>query len=149
MATNTVKLHRVIQAPPSRVYRAFLDASAMAKWLPPNGFTGTVHEMDARVGGKYSMSFTNWSTGNSHKFGGEYKELVKDQRIRYSDRFDDPNMPGEMDTIIELKAVSIGTEISITQSGLPDVIPLDGCYVGWQESINLLTLLVTPEIPDA
>lgn len=145
---GTVKLHRVLPAPPERVYRAFLDAAALAKWLPPNGFTCTVHELDAKVGGRYRMSFTNFSTGNGHAFGGEYLELVENQRIRHTDRFDDPNLPGEMITTIELKAVSCGTELNVVQDGLPDVIPVEQCYLGWQESLALLGQLVGPEIPD-
>ena len=146
--SGTVKFHRVLTAPPSRIYRAFLDPDAMAKWLPPHGFTGKVHEMDARVGGRYRMSFTNFSTGNSHDFGGEYLELVQDERIAYTDRFDDPNLPGEMRTTIVLKPVSVGTELSIEQSGIPDAIPVEMCYLGWQESLQLLTQLVQAEIPD-
>jgi uncharacterized protein YndB with AHSA1/START domain len=148
MATNTVRLHRVLRAKPERVYRAFLDPDAMAKWLPPNGFTGKVHHMDARVGGSYKMSFTNFSTGNSHSFGGKFLELVPNERLRYSDRFDDPNLQGEMITTIELKAVPSGVELTATQEGIPDAIPLDGCYVGWQESLVLLAKLVEAEIPD-
>jgi uncharacterized protein YndB with AHSA1/START domain len=146
--SGTVKFHRVLTAPPSRIYRAFLDPDAMAKWLPPHGFTGKVHEMDARVGGRYRMSFTNFSTGNSHDFGGEYLELVQDERIAYTDRFDDPNLPGEMRTTIVLKPVSVGTELSIEQSGIPDAIPVEMCYLGWQESLQLLGQLVQAEIPD-
>ena len=146
--SGTVKFHRVLTAPASRIYRAFLDPDAMAKWLPPHGFTGKVHEMDARVGGRYKMSFTNFSTGNSHSFGGEYLELVQDERIAYSDRFDDPNLPGEMRTTIVLKPVSCGTELSIEQSGIPDMIPTEMCYLGWQESLQLLGQLVQAEIPD-
>lgn len=145
---GTVKLHRVLPAPPERVYRAFLDAAALAKWLPPNGFTCTVHELDAKVGGRYRMSFTNFSTGNGHAFGGEYLELVENQRIRHTDRFDDPNLPGEMITTIELKAVSCGTELNVVQDGVPDVIPVEQCYLGWQESLALLGQLVGPDIPD-
>lgn len=145
---GTVKLHRVLPAPPERVYRAFLDAAALAKWLPPNGFTCTVHELDAKVGGRYRMSFTNFSTGNGHAFGGEYLELVENQRIRHTDRFDDPSLPGEMITTIELKAVSCGTELNVVQDGVPDVIPVEQCYLGWQESLALLGQLVGPEIPD-
>lgn len=148
MANNIVKFHLVLTAPPSRVYRAFLDADAMAKWLPPHGFTGKVHSMDARVGGKYHMSFTNFTSGQSHSFGGEYLELVQDTKIRYSDRFDDPNMPGEMITTVELKAVPTGTDVQIEQTGIPDMIPIDGCYVGWQQSLALLAHLVEPEIPN-
>jgi uncharacterized protein YndB with AHSA1/START domain len=146
MATNTIRLHRVLRATPERVYRAFLDADAMAKWLPPNGFTGKVHQMDARVGGSYKMSFTNFTTGKSHSFGGKYLELVPNERIRYSDKFDDPNLPGEMDTAITLKKVSVGTEVSIVQAGVPDVIPAEACYLGWQESLRNLARLVEPEI---
>jgi len=146
--SGTVKLHRVLRSKPERVYKAFLDADAMAKWLPPNGFTGKVHEMDARVGGSYKMSFTNFSTGSSHAFGGEYLEMVENQKIRYTDKFDDPNMPGEMETTVEIKAVSVGTELNITQTGIPDMIPVEACYLGWQESLVLLKLLVEAEIPD-
>jgi uncharacterized protein YndB with AHSA1/START domain len=148
MAGNTVKLHRVLRAKPERVYRAFIDADAMAKWLPPNGFTGKVHEMNARVGGRYKMSFTNFTTGNSHSFGGEFLELVENKRLRYSDKFDDPNLPGEMETTIDITEVSVGTELNIVQSGIPEMIPAEACYLGWQESLNLLTLLVEAEIPD-
>jgi len=146
--SGTVKLHRVLTAPASRIYKAFLDPDAMAKWLPPHGFTGRVHEMDARVGGRYRMSFTNFSSGHSHSFGGEYLELVEDAKLVYSDRFDDPNLPGEMRTTIVLKPVSCGTELSIEQSGIPDVIPVEMCYLGWQESLQLLGQLVQAEIPD-
>ena len=145
---NAIQFHRVLRATPEKVYRAFLDADAMAKWLPPNGFTGRVHQMDAKVGGKYRMSFTNFSTGKSHTFGGEYREMVANERIRYTDRFDDPNLPGEMLTTISLKAVSVGTELNIVQEGIPDVIPAEACYLGWQESLALLAKLVEPEIPD-
>jgi uncharacterized protein YndB with AHSA1/START domain len=148
MSANTIRLHRVLRATPERVYRAFLDANAMTKWLPPNGFTGKVHHMDAKVGGTYKMSFTNFSTGKSHSFGGEYLELVPQERIRYTDRFDDPNLPGEMQTTVTLKKVSCGTELNIVQEGVPDIIPPEACYVGWQESLNLLAKLVEPEIPD-
>ncbi len=148
MSANTIRLHRVLRATPERVYRAFLDADAMTKWLPPNGFTGKVHHMDAKVGGTYKMSFTNFSTGKSHSFGGEYLELVPHERIRYTDRFDDPNLPGEIQTIVTLKKVSCGTELNIVQDGVPDIIPAEACYVGWQESLNLLAKLVEPEIPD-
>jgi uncharacterized protein YndB with AHSA1/START domain len=130
------------------VYKAFLDADAMAKWLPPNGFTGKVHEMDARVGGHYKMSFTNFSTGSSHAFGGEFLEIVENEKIRYTDKFDDTNMPGQMETTVEIKAVSMGVELNITQTGIPDMIPVEACYLGWQESLRLLTLLVEAEIPD-
>jgi len=146
--TNTIKLHRVLKAPAERVYRAFLDAAAMSKWLPPNGFTGQVHHLDAKVGGTYKMSFTNFTTGNSHSFGGEYLELVPNERIRHTDRFDDPNLPGEIVTTITLKQVSVGTELNIVQEGVPAAIPAEACYLGWQESLTLLAKLVEPEIPD-
>src|SRR5436305_6032769 len=146
--SGTVKLHRVFKAPAARVYSAFLDPDAMAKWLPPNGFTGKVHEIDARVGGSYKMSFTNMTTGNSQSFGGEYLELVPNERIRHTDKFDDPNMPGEMQVAITLKKVSCGTELNIVQEGVPDVIPAEMCYLGWQESLILLAKLVEAEIPD-
>ncbi|HKR10412.1 MAG TPA: SRPBCC family protein [Pyrinomonadaceae bacterium] len=146
--TNTIKLHRVVQAPPERVYRAFLDATAMVKWLPPNGFTGEVHHLDAKVGGTYRMSFKNFTTGNSHSFGGEYLELKENELIRYNDRFEDPNLPGEMLTTITLKQVSVGTELDIVQEGVPAVIPAEACYLGWQQSLKLLTQLVEAEIPD-
>ena len=146
---STIRLHRVLQAKPERVYRAFLDSDAKAKWLPPNGFTGRVHHNDPRVGGSYKMSFTNFTTGNSHSFGGEYVELTPNERIRYTDRFDDPNLPGDMNVTITLKAVGMGTELNITQENVPDVIPADACYLGWQESLTLLAKLVEPEIPDA
>ena len=149
MSTNTIRLHRVLRATPERVYRAFLDADAMAKWLPPNGFTGKVHHMEAKVGGTYKMSFTNFTTGRSHSFGGEYLELVPHERIRYTDVFDDPNLPGEMKTTVTLKAVSVGTELNIVQEGIPSVIPAELCYLGWQESLSLLAQLVEAEIPDA
>ena len=145
---NTVRLHRVLSAPPDRVYRAFLDADAKAKWLPPHGFTGKVHENNAVVGGSYRMSFTNFSTGNSHAFGGTYTELVPSERIRFTDRFEDPNLPGEMHVTVTLKAVSVGTELNIGQEGVPDVIPREGCYLGWQESLTLLAQLVQADIPD-
>ena len=146
--SNTVKLHRVLRAPADRVYRAFIDADAMAKWMPPHGFTGKVHEIDARVGGGYRMSFTNFSSGKSHSFGGRYTELKANERIRYTDRFDDPNLPGEMQVTITLRTVASGTELDIVQEGVPAVIPLDGCYVGWQQSLSLLADLVEAEIPD-
>jgi uncharacterized protein YndB with AHSA1/START domain len=146
--TNTVKLHRVLRATPERVYRAFLDADAMAKWLPPNGFTGKVHHLDAKVGGSYKMSFTNFTTGKSHSFGGTYVELVPNERIRYTDKFDDPNLPGEMSATITLKKVSCGTELNIVQEGVPDMIPAEACYLGWQESLAQLAKLVEVEIPD-
>ena len=147
MSTNTVRLHRVLRAPPNRIYRAFLDADAMAKWLPPNGFTGRVHHVDAKVGGTYKMSFTNFTSGHAHSFGGEFLELVPDERIRHSDRFDDPNLPGEMQTTVSLKKVSIGTELTIVQEGIPSAIPAEACYLGWQESLALLAMLVEAEIP--
>jgi len=145
---NTVRLHRVLAARPEKVYRAFLDPDAMARWLPPNGFTGKVHQMDAKVGGKYTMSFTNFTTGKSTGFGGEYLELVPNARLRYTDKFDDPNLPGEIQVTVTLKPVSVGTELSIVQEGLPDVIPLEACYLGWQESLRNLERLVEPEIKD-
>ena len=146
--TSTIRLHRVLRATPERIYRAFLDADAMAKWLPPNGFTAKVHHMDARVGGTHRMSFTNFSTGKSHSFGGTYLELTPHERIRYTDKFDDPNLPGEMQTTITLKNVSVGTEVSIVQEGVPAVIQAEACYLGWQESLTLLAKLVEAEIPD-
>ena len=146
MATGTVNLHRVLRAPPERVYRAFLDADAMAKWLPPNGFTGTVHHLDATVGGTFRMSFTNFTTERRHAFGGEYLELVPNERIRYTDTFDDPALPGVMSTTVTLKAVSCGTELGITQEGIPEAIPVEACYLGWQESLVLLAKLVEAEI---
>ena len=145
--TGTVRFHRVLTAPPERLYRAFLDADAMAKWLPPHGFTGHVHSMDARVGGGYRMTFTNFSSGNSHSFGGTFVELVPNERIRHTDKFDDPNLPGEMQTTIVLRKVMVGTEIEIVQEGIPAVIPTEACYLGWQESLTLLAQLVQPEIP--
>ena len=148
MANNTVRLHRVLTAPPERIYRAVLDADALAKWLPPNGFTGKVHQLDAKVGGTYRMSFTNFSTGNGHTFGGTYLELVPNERIRHDDRFEDPNLPGTMITTITLKPVSVGTDVQIVQEGIPDAIPVEACYLGWQESLVLLGKLVEPEIPD-
>lgn len=145
---GTVHLHRVLRASPEKVYRAFLDPDAMVKWLPPNGFTGKVHQMEARVGGTCRMSFTNFGTGSSHSFGSEYIELVPNERLRYTDRFDDPNLPGAMQVTISLKKVSCGTELTITQEGIPDVIPVEACYLGWQESLVLLAKLVEAEIPD-
>ena len=147
MPANTIHLHRVLRAPPARVYRAFIDADAMAKWLPPNGFTGRVHELDPRVGGSHRMSFTNLTTGQAHAFGGEYLELVPDERLRYTDRFDDANLPGTMQVTVTLAKVSAGTELRIVQEGIPDVIPLEACYLGWQESLALLAALVEAEIP--
>jgi uncharacterized protein YndB with AHSA1/START domain len=147
MATNTVRLHRVLRAPPSKVYRAFLNADAMAKWIAPNGFTCTVHHLDARVGGTFRMSFTNFTTGKGHSFGGEYVELVPDKSIRYTDKFDDPNLPGVIQVSVALKAVSCGTDLSIVQEGIPDVIPLEMCYLGWQDSLVGLANLVEPEFP--
>jgi uncharacterized protein YndB with AHSA1/START domain len=143
---NTVRFHRVLRATPERVYRAFLDPDAKAKWLPPNGFTGKVHEMDAKVGGTYRMSFTNFTTGEKHSFGGKYLELVPHERIRYTDKFDDPKLPGEMQATITLKKVFCGTELSIVQEGLPDAIPVEGCYLGWQDSLTLLAQLVEAEV---
>jgi len=145
---NSVQFHRVLRAAPEKVYRAFLDADAKAKWLPPNGFTCRVHHMDAKVGGTYKMSFTNFTTGHSHSFGGTYIELTPHERIRYTDRFDDPNLPGEMQTTVTMKKVSVGTELSILQEGLPTAIPPEACYLGWQESLTQLAHLVEPEIPD-
>ena len=145
---STIRLHRVLRAPPERVYRAFLDADAMVKWLPPNGFTGKVQHVDARPGGSYKMSFTNFTTGSSHSFGGQYVELVPHERIRYTDRFDDPNLPGAMNVTISLTKVSCGTELNVTQEGVPDIIPAEACYLGWQESLALLAKLVEAEIPD-
>lgn len=148
METNTVKFHRVLRAKPERVYRAFLDADAMVKWLPPNGFTGKVQQLDVKVGGSYKMSFTNFSTGKSHSFGGKYVELKPNERIRYTDKFDDPNLPGEMITTITLRQVFCGTELNISQEGIPAMIPAEACYLGWQESLTLLAQLVEAEIPD-
>lgn len=145
---GTVRLHRVLRTTPEKLYRAFLDPDAKAKWLPPNGFTGKVHEMDARVGGGYRMSFTNFSTGSTHSFGGTFLELVPNERLRYSDRFDDPNLPGEMHVTVTLKRISCGTELNIVQEGIPDVIPAESCYLGWQESLTQLGQLVEAEIPD-
>jgi uncharacterized protein YndB with AHSA1/START domain len=146
-APNTIRLHRVLTARPEKVYRAFLDADAMAKWLPPYGFTAKVHHMDAKVGGKFRMSFTNFTTARSHSFSGEYLELVPHERIRYTDVFDDPNLPGEMRVTVTLKEVSVGTELNIEQAGIPDVIPLEACYLGWQQSLAQLALIVEPNIP--
>ncbi|MEP7060921.1 MAG: SRPBCC family protein [Betaproteobacteria bacterium] len=148
MPTGTVRLHRVLRAKPERVYRAFLDADAMAKWLPPYGFTGKVHQMDAKVGGGHRMSFTNFTTGHSHSFGGEYRELTPDSRIQYTDRFDDPNLAGEMRVTVSLKQVVCGTELDIVQEGIPAAIPVEMCYLGWQESLAQLAKLVEPEIPE-
>ena len=147
MSTSTVRFHRVLRAAPEKIYRAVLDPDAMAKWLPPNGFTGKVHHMDAKVGGTYRMSFTNFTSGHSHSFGGTYLELVPDERIRHTDTFDDPNLPGEMQTTISLRQVSVGTEVNIVQEGIPDVIPPEACSLGWQESLTLLAKLVEAEIP--
>jgi uncharacterized protein YndB with AHSA1/START domain len=147
MSTNTVRLHRVLRTTPEKLYRAFLDADAMVKWLPPHGFTGKVHQLEAKVGGTYRMSFTNFSTGQSHSFGGTYLELVPGERISHTDAFDDPGLPGEMKTTISLRPVSVGTELSIVQEGIPPAIPAEACYLGWQESLTLLTQLVEPEIP--
>ena len=143
---STIRLHRVLRAPPERIYRAFLDADAMVKWLPPNGFTGKVHHLEAKVGGSYKMSFTNLSTGHSHSFGGKYLELVLNELIRNTDEFDDPNLPGEVQTTVTLKPVFCGTEVNITQEGLPEAIPPEACYLGWQESLTLLAQLVEAEI---
>ena len=145
---NTVRLHRVLRAAPERIYRAFLDPDAMAKWLPPNGFTGKVHQLEAKVGGAYKMSFTNFTTGTSHSFGGTYLELTPNERLRYTDKFDDPNLPGEMQTTIILKRVFCGTELNVVQEELPAAIPVEACYLGWQESLTLLAKLVEAEIPD-
>jgi uncharacterized protein YndB with AHSA1/START domain len=147
MSTNTVRLHRVLRATPEKIYRAFLDADAMAKWLPPNGFTGRVHHLDARVGGTYKMSLTNFTTGGSHSFGGRYLELVPHERIRHIDTFDDANLAGEMETTVSLKKLSCGTEVNIVQEGIPEAIPTEACYLGWQESLTLLAQLVEAEIP--
>lgn len=146
MSTHTVRLHRVIRSTPERIYRAFLDADALAKWLPPNGFTGRVHQLEANVGGGYRMSFANFTTGGSHSFGGEYLELVPHERIRYTGRFDDPNLPGSMQTTVYLRPTAFGTELDVVQEGIPEAIPLEACYLGWQESLALLTLLVEAEI---
>lgn len=146
---GTVTLHRVFKAPPERIYRAFLDPAAMCKWLPPHGFTGTVHSMNATVGGGYKMSFTNFGTGKSHSFGGTYRELVPNERIRYDDQFDDPTLPGQMQVTVSLRANLCGTELSIVQDGIPEAIPVEFCYLGWQESLALLANLIEPNIPDA
>ena len=144
---GTVKLHRVFTSKPERVYKAFIDPDAMSKWLPPNGFTGKVHSMDARVGGSYKMSFTNFSNGQSHSFGGDFVELVPNERLVYTDKFDDPNLPGEMRTTVTIKQVSVGAELNVVQEGIPDMIPVEACYLGWQESLALLKLLVEAEVP--
>lgn len=148
MTTHTIRLHRVLRASPERIYRAFLDADALTKWLPPNGFTGKMHHMDAKVGGSFKMSFKNFTTGKSHSFGGEYLDLVPHERIRYTDVFDDPNLPGVIEVTVTLKEVSCGTELSVVQDGVPGVIPAEACYLGWQESLILLAKLVEAEIPD-
>lgn len=148
MSTHTIRLHRVLRAAPERVYRAFIDGDAMCKWLPPHGFTGKVHHLDARVGGTFKMSFTNFTTGKSHSFGGSFLELVPNERLRYTDRFDDPNLPGEIICTVTLKKVFCGTELNIVQEGVPSVVPAEACYMGWQESLILLAQLVDPEIPD-
>jgi len=145
---STIRLHRVLKSTPERVYQAFLTPEALVKWMPPHGFTAKVHQMEARAGGSYRMSFTNFATGSSHSFGGEYLELVPNERIRHTDKFDDPNLPGTMTVTIEIKKVVCGTELKITQEGVPDVIPAEACYLGWQESLALLTMLVEPEISD-
>ena len=147
MPTSTIRLHRVLRATPERVYRGFLDADAMVKWLPPNGFTAKVHHMDAKVGRTFRMSFTNFSTGQSHSFGGEYLELTPHERIRYTDKFEDPNLAGEMQVTVTLRKVSVGTELNVVQDGVPDLIPAEACYLGWQESLTLLAKLVEAEIP--
>jgi len=148
MTANTIRLHRVLRATPEKIYKAFLDPDAMAKWLPPNGFTAKVHRMDAKVGGSYEMSFTNFTTGKSHSFGGTYVELAPHERIRYTDKFDDPNLPGEMQTTVALTKVSCGTDLNIVQEGVPGVIPVEACYLGWQESLAQLAKLLEPDIPD-
>jgi uncharacterized protein YndB with AHSA1/START domain len=145
---NTIRLHRVLRATPEKIYRAFLNPDAMTKWLPPNGFTCKVHQMDAKVGGTHKMSFTNFTTGHTHSFGGKYLELVPNERLRYTDKFDEPNLPGEMQVTVSLKKVSVGTEVNIVQEGIPDVIPPEACYLGWQESLMLLAKLVEPDIRD-
>lgn len=148
MATHTIRLHRVLRATPERIYRAFLDADAVVKWLPPNGFTAKVHHMEVKVGGTFRLSFTNFTSGKSHAFGGEYLELIPHERLRYTDKFDDPNLPGEMRVTVNLKKVSCGTEVDIVQEGVPEVIPAEACYLGWQESLVLLGKLVEAEIPE-
>jgi uncharacterized protein YndB with AHSA1/START domain len=148
MPTGTVRLHRVLRAKPEKVYRAFIDAGAMAKWIPPYGFTCTVHHLDARVGGTYKMSFENFTTGHGHSFGGEYREIVAGEKLRYTDKFDDPNLPGEMETTVTLRPVACGTELEIVQTGIPAMIPVEMCYLGWQESLAQLATLVEPDIPD-
>ena len=148
MASRTIRLHRALRADPERIYRAFLDADAMAKWLPPYGFTCKVHHMDAKVGGTFRMSFTNFSTGNAHSFGGEYRQLVPNETVRYTDKFDDPHLPGEMETTVSLRRLSCGTDVTIVQDGVPEAIPLEMCYLGWQESLAQLAKLVEPVIPD-
>jgi uncharacterized protein YndB with AHSA1/START domain len=147
MSGNTIRLHRVLRAPPERVFKAFIDPDAMAKWLPPNGFTGKVHHMEAKVGGTYKMSFTNFTSGNSHSFGGKFLEIVAGERLRYTDQFDDPNLPGEIMVTITFKKVSVGTEMNVEQAGIPEVIPPEACYLGWNESLILLAKLVEAEIP--
>ena len=147
MPTGTVRLHRVLRTKPERLFRAFTDPEAMVKWLPPHGFTAKVHHLDVRVGGSFRMSFTNLTTGNSHSFGGEYLELVPNERIVHTDKFDDPNLPGEMRVTITMKPVAVGVELNVVQEGIPEMIPVEACYLGWQESLQLLTLLVEPEIP--
>jgi uncharacterized protein YndB with AHSA1/START domain len=148
MAGNTIRLHRVLKAPPQRVYKAFVDADALARWLPPYGFLCKVHQMDAKVGGSFKMSFTNFGSGKGHSFGGKYLELKPGERVRYTDKFDDPNLPGEMVTTVTLKKVSVGTELDVVQEGVPEVIPAEMCYLGWQDSLAQLARLVEPEIPD-
>lgn len=148
MSTNTIRLHRVVRSTPEKVYRAFLDGDAMSKWLPPNGFTGKVHHIDPKVGGTFKMSFTNFTTGQSHSFGGSYLELVPHERLHYTDKFDDPNLPGEIHVKVNLKKVSCGTEVNIEQSGVPAVIPAEACYLGWQDSLVQLAMLVEPDIPN-
>ncbi|MBX5192838.1 SRPBCC family protein [Rhizobium sp. NZLR3b] len=145
---NTIRLHRVLATTPEKIYRAFIEADALAKWLPPNGFLCTVHHLEASVGGTFRMSFRNFTTGNSHAFGGEFRELVPGQRVRYTDKFDDPNLPGEMEVTVTLKKVSVGTEVDITQAGVPDVIPPEACYLGWQESLKNLARVVEPDIQE-